>query len=73
MSAACRRSSGRKPAACFRRATPLQLANAMTAAQVDPDDAAALAARLRTQIRQRFTVEAMAATIDGAYRTVVAG
>jgi glycosyltransferase involved in cell wall biosynthesis len=50
---------------------PVALADAMMGALADPAGAASDAARLRTAIRPRFAVEAMAATVAGAYRQVV--
>lgn len=46
---------------------PGELANAMAAMLAAPDSARTAAARLKTQIRQTFTVAAMAAAVEGAY------
>jgi glycosyltransferase involved in cell wall biosynthesis len=50
---------------------PAAIADAMMGALADPAGAAGNATRLRTAIRPRFAVEAMAATVAGAYRQVV--
>ncbi|MEJ0013040.1 MAG: glycosyltransferase family 4 protein [Bauldia sp.] len=50
---------------------PAALADAMMRALDDPAGAPADAARLRAMIRPRFAVEAMAATVAGAYARVV--
>jgi glycosyltransferase involved in cell wall biosynthesis len=47
-----------------------RLANAMAATAASPADARYAASRLRGAIRSRFSVDAMAATIEGAYRQV---
>jgi glycosyltransferase involved in cell wall biosynthesis len=47
-----------------------RLANAMTATAASPADARYAAGRLRETIRARFSVDAMAAAIEGAYRQV---
>ena len=49
-----------------------KLADAMTAAMADPAAARETAARLNASIRQRFSVETMAATVESAYRMVTA-
>jgi glycosyltransferase involved in cell wall biosynthesis len=46
------------------------LAEAMMALAGSPDIARANAARLKTRVAALFTVEAMAATVDEAYRAV---
>ena len=48
------------------------LAAAMTRVTSDLPAAKTAAARLRESVRQRFSVAAMAATIEGAYRMVAA-
>jgi glycosyltransferase involved in cell wall biosynthesis len=47
-----------------------RLANAMAATAASSADARYAAGRLREAIRSRFSVDAMAATIEGAYRQV---
>ncbi len=49
------------------------LARAMRAVSDDPDTAHATAARLKARVGETFTIEAMAAAVDGAYRTVTEG
>jgi len=46
------------------------LADAMAAVLAAPGAALAKAAALNIRIRSTFTVEAMAATVEGVYRTV---
>lgn len=47
-----------------------RLANAMAATAAAPQDARYAAGRLRETIRTRFSIDAMAAAIEGAYRQV---
>lgn len=49
------------------------LADAMTAARDAPDAAREVAARMKADIRRRFSVEAMAATVADVYARTVAG
>ena len=48
------------------------LADAMIVARMAPENARQTAARLKERVRGLFNVEAMAATVDGVYRQVIA-
>ena len=55
-----------------QRSDPIALAEAMTALAASPATAQANAAQLKGRVAALFTVDAMAETVDRAYRMVVA-